>query len=65
MRKVSNTGYTLPHLTTLSPIKMGLFKILKKVHKLAYEIDMPKSLGIHPVISVVHLEQAPEDIWDR
>lgn len=65
VRKVGDTGYTLPCLTTLSPVKMGPFKILKKVHELAYEIDVPESLGIHPVISVVHLEQAPEDIWDR
>lgn len=64
-RKVGDTGYTLPCLTSLSPVKMGPFPIIKKVHDLAYHIDVPTSLGIHPVISVVHLEQAPEDNWNQ
>jgi hypothetical protein len=32
---------------------------------LAYELDLPSSYHIHPVISVVHLEQYFPDEFDR
>ena len=64
-RKVGDTGYTLPCLTSLSPVKMGPFLIRKKVHNLAYEVDIPDSLNIPPVTSVIHLEQAPKNTWNR
>lgn len=44
---------------------MGPFSIKKKIHNLAYEIKIPYSLGIHQVISVIHLEQAPKDTSNR
>ena len=37
---------------------MGLFTIKKRMHELAYKINIPDSLIIHPVISVIHLKQA-------
>lgn len=42
----------------LSLVKMGPFHIKRHVGWLAYKLDLPPSLDIHPVISVIHLEQA-------
>ncbi|KAJ6010298.1 hypothetical protein N7451_001710 [Penicillium sp. IBT 35674x] len=41
--------------------------VLKRVGRLAYRLDLPPDLKIHPVISVVHLEPAPpgDDPWER
>ncbi|EED12068.1 hypothetical protein TSTA_001390 [Talaromyces stipitatus ATCC 10500] len=49
----------------LSPMKMGPFPIKRRVGNLAYKIDLPLGLHIHPIISVIHLEQAPKDEWER
>jgi hypothetical protein len=46
-------------------LKMGPFRIIRRVGNLAYELDLPPNLHIHPVISVVYLEQAPDDPWNR
>lgn len=54
------SGYKAPGATKLSKIREGPFKILRKVLLLAYELELPKSYRIHPVISVIHLKQAPE-----
>lgn len=49
---------------------VGRFKVLERVGSLAYKLDLPSSWlrkGIHPVVSVAHLEPAPagDDPWDR
>ena len=55
-------GYRLAGASKLSPVKMGPFRIKSRVGDLAYEIELPPDLqDIHPVISVAHLEQAPDD----
>ena len=43
------------------------FEVLDRVGKLAYRLDIPTESRIHPVISVAHLEPAPEgdDPWER
>ena len=64
-KEVGDTGYTLPRLMSLSPVKMGPFPIVKKIPNLAYKLDILESPGFHPVISVVHPEQAPEDDWNH
>jgi hypothetical protein len=64
-RKPRHTGYSLEGSSCLSPVKMGPFRIVRRVGNLAYELDLPPNLHIHPVISVVHLEQAPDDPWHR
>ena len=39
---------------------MGSFKIIKKVSSHAYELDVPISLKIHPVIHIRYLKQPKE-----
>jgi hypothetical protein len=52
------TGYHLPTTTShkLSPQRVGPFTILRVVSRLAYELEIPRTWKIHPVISVAHLE---------
>jgi hypothetical protein len=58
-------GYKLPGSTTLDTIKIGPFRILEQVGKLAYRLDLPATMKIHPVISIVHLEQSYDDPYNR
>lgn len=55
-------GYTIPGISNkkLSPQRVGPFKILKKVGPLAYRLELPPTMAIHPVISVAQLEPVPE-----
>ena len=46
----------------LVPPKIGAFKVLSKVSKLAYKLDLPPHIKIHPVVSVIHLEPAPRPL---
>ena len=57
--------YKLPGSTSISTIRVGPFTIKRKVNKLAYELDLPKRMKIHPIISIAHLEQAPDDPFNR
>ena len=46
--------------------KIGPFPIKRKVGKVAFELDLPEYLKIHPVISCVHLEPAlPEHLGSQ
>ena len=56
-------GYHLPSSSKLSLILIGPFKIKQKVSKLAYKLNLPPSLQLHPVISVIHLKQCITDNW--
>ena len=62
-------GYRIPGLenSKLSNQRCGPFKVLKKVGNLAYKLDLPPIIGIHPVISITALEPAPKgkDPYDR
>jgi hypothetical protein len=49
----------------LSQQKVGPFKILQIVGRLAYKIDLPSTWKIHPVISIAHLERHHPDPYDR
>lgn len=53
-------GYSIPGLANrkLSHQRVGPFKIIKKVGSLAYRLDLPPTMRIHPVISVAQLEPA-------
>lgn len=42
----------------------GPFKILKRIGKLAYRVELPPGIKIHPVISVAHLEPYPDPAKD-
>jgi hypothetical protein len=64
-RKPGSPGYRLPNTTKLSPILQGPFRILERVSDLAYRLELPAHWKIHPVISVIHLEQAHVDDYNR
>ena len=65
LAKTGDNGYHIPKHSSLSTKKVGPFKILDKISPLAYRLQLPPSMKIHPVISVVHLEQAQPDPYDR
>ena len=58
-------------LTTERPSKkfdykrLGPFTIVRKVDALAFELKLPRSFKIHPVISASRLERVKEDEWNR
>lgn len=54
-------GYTLPDVTNrkLSNQRAGPFKVIRKIGHLAYELELPSTMKIHPVISIAQLEPAP------
>lgn len=58
-------GYRIPYASTLDVIKVGPFKVIEKVGKLAFRLELPPHMKIHPVISVVHLEPAVPDPYNR
>ena len=61
-------GYKIPGLTNrkLSQQRAGPFKVLQKVGSLAYRLELPPTMRIHPVISVAQLEPCPQgDPYDR
>ena len=62
-------GYKIPGLDNrkLSHQRVGPFTVKKAVGPLAYELDLPATMRIHPVISIAHLEPLPseEDPFDR
>ena len=35
----------------------GPFKIIQKLSAISYQLQMPKSYGIHPVLNIAHLEK--------
>src|SRR5271156_2135419 len=43
-------------MSALEVKKIGPFPIKRKVGKVAFELDLPEYLKIHPIISCVHLE---------
>ena len=59
-------GYNLPGMGNrkLSNQQTGPFKIIKKVGSLAYKLELPRTMRIHPVISVAHLEPCPDPAKD-
>lgn len=54
-------GYHLPGKPSrkLSQQRAGPFPIKRRVGRLAYELDLPPNMAIHPVISVEHLSPTP------
>ncbi|KAK4158829.1 hypothetical protein QBC43DRAFT_195406, partial [Cladorrhinum sp. PSN259] len=62
-------GYHLPGKPSrrFSQKRVGPFKVMERVGRLAYRLDLPDSMNIYPVISVAHLSPHPkgEDPFDR
>jgi hypothetical protein len=50
-------GYHLPGKPNRkwSPQRAGPFKVVRKIHRLAYELDFPAAWRVHPVVSVAQL----------
>ena len=61
------TGYKLKGIPKAKSDmqRVGPFEVVEKVGKLAYRLRLPDGWKIHPVISIVHLEPAKEDPFDR
>ena len=61
LAKGTNPGYRLPHMSVLDVRKIGPFKVKRKVGKVAFELELPPHINIHPVISCIHLEPARKE----
>ena len=53
-------GYTLPEMPNkkLSNQRVGPFEITEKIGRLAYKLNLPPTMKIHPVVSISQLEPA-------
>jgi hypothetical protein len=62
-----DTGYHLPNTVShkLSAQRVSPFEVLRTVGRLSYELDIPRTWKIHPVISIAHLEPYKKDPYDR
>ena len=45
--------------------RLGPFKIIRKISELTYELKLPPSFKIHPVILASRIECAKPDEWQR
>ncbi|KAK3302623.1 uncharacterized protein B0T15DRAFT_514644 [Chaetomium strumarium] len=56
-------GYHLPGKPSRkwSPQRAAPFKIVRKVHNLAYKLDFPKSWKVWPVVSAAQLYKVPQE----
>ena len=59
-------GYNIPANATITK-KLGqqyvdLFKVLRRIGKLAYELDIPTHWRVHPVFSIAMLEPTPSGL---
>lgn len=45
--------------------RVGPFRVVDKIGRLAYKLELPDTWRIHPVISVAQLEPAPSDPFGR
>lgn len=62
-------GYSVRGLKSkkINQQMLGPFKILKRVGKLAYKLDLPQHRRVHPIISIAQLEPAPpgDDLFKK
>lgn len=66
LAKIEKAGYYISKNSSLFIKKVGPYKILKKISNLAYKLELSSSISrVHPVISVIHLEQAKSDSFER
>ncbi len=43
----------------------GRFKILERIRRLTYRLELPSHWEIHPIISITHLEPVKSDIFNH
>ena len=66
LAKTGDADYHIPKASSLSTKKVGPYRILEKISPLAYCLKLPPSMSkVYSVISVIHLEQAKPDPYDR
>ena len=55
-------GYRVPGITSkkVGPQLVGPFRVLERIGRLAYRLELPDTMRIHNVISVAHLEPATD-----
>jgi hypothetical protein len=60
-------GYSiaLPVSKKYGPQFAGPYKVLERIGRLAYRLELPEHWKVHPVISVAHLEPAKDDAFNR
>ena len=60
-----NRGYQIPSgLKKIGPQLVGPFKVIERIGRLAYRLELPGNMRIHNVISVAHLEPATDPSED-
>ncbi len=59
-------GYRVPAITSkkIGPQLVGPFKVLERIGRLAYRLELPANMRIHDVISIAHLEPATDPAED-
>lgn len=55
-------GYRIPVITSrkIGQQLVRPFKVLKRIGRLAYQLELPDNIRIHDVISIAHLEPATD-----
>ena len=61
----TKVGYRLLNMSALDVRKIGPFKVKDRVGKVAFELELPPHLKIHPVIPCVHLELVTSNTLKR
>lgn len=62
-RKIGQPSYRVAvNSRSLGPQRVGPYRILRQVGRMAFELELPPSLQIHPVVSVAHLEKGPASV---
>ena len=60
-----NRGYQIPSgLKKIGPQLVGPFKVIERIGRLAYRLELPGNMRIHNAISIAYLEPAPDPSED-
>ncbi|KAF8747937.1 Integrase core domain [Rhizoctonia solani] len=57
--KTSRPSHKLEHK------RLGPYKVLEKIGRNSYKLDLPKSMKVHPVFNIALLHKKPVDEYDR
>lgn len=58
-----HNGYEIPDIRNhkLHQQRAGPFKVLDKIGRLAYRLELPPVMRMHPIVSITQLEPGPDD----